>query len=248
MADDTINLALTVRSVTGKAVRRLRREGQIPAVIHDHGKESVSVQGPYLELYRTYQKAGKHHPIQLTAGKSTYTALIKTATFEPKKNQLSHIVFNAVDKNQKVEAEVPIRARYAEDNESSPAERSSLIVLEQLSDVEVRAVPDKLPDVLEYDGERLVEIGDQITVADLIVPEGVEVLTEPEHVIATVYEPSALAAANDAVGGTAEPEEAEEVPSENESGAEEGTQEDEIRPGGKKEKEDASQAHNPEQK
>ena len=246
MADDTINLELAVRTVNGKAVKRLRREGQIPAVIHDHGKDSLSVQGPYLELYRTYQKAGKHHPIHLTAGKSTYTALIKTVTFDPKKNQLSHIVFNAVDKNQKVEAEIPVRAKYAEDNESSPAERSSLIVLEQLAVVEVRAVPDKLPDVLEYDGEKLVEIGDQITVADLVVPEGVELITEPEHVIATVYEPSALAAANDAVGGEAEPEEAAEVPSETEGEAEEATGEDELSPNGKKEKEDASTTHSPE--
>ena len=65
MADETFNLELAVRSVTGKAVKRLRREGQLPAVIHDHGKKSIVVQGPYLELYRTYQKAGKHHPINL---------------------------------------------------------------------------------------------------------------------------------------------------------------------------------------
>jgi large subunit ribosomal protein L25 len=224
MSDDTINLDLAMRTVNGKAVKHLRREGQVPAVIHDHGKASLSVQGPYLELYRTYQKAGKHHPIHLTAGSSTFTALIKTATFSPKTNQLSHLVFNAVDKNQQVEAEVPVRARYAEDNEASPAERASLIVLEQLAVVEVRAVPDKLPDVLEYDGERLVEIGDQISVADLIVPEGVEVITEPEHVIATVYEPSALAAANDALAGAAEPEAAEAVPSEVAEGEEAATE------------------------
>jgi large subunit ribosomal protein L25 len=228
MADDTINLELTARSVTGKAVNRLRREGQLPAVIHDHGKNSIVVQGPYLELYRTYQKAGKHHPINLTAGPNKYTALIKTVTFDPRNNQLSHIVFNAVDKYQKVEAEVPIHVHYSEGNESSPAERSSLIVLEQLATVEVRAVPDKLPDALEYDGERLIEIGDQVTVADLIIPEGVEVITEPEHVIATVYEPSALAAANDAVGGQAEPEAAENVPAEagapEEGAAEEGAE------------------------
>ena len=244
MADDTINLELAERTVTGKAVKRLRNEGQIPAVIHDHGKESISVQGPYLELYRIYQKAGKHHPIHLTAGKSTFTALIKTVTFDPRKNQLSHIVFNAVDKNQKVEAEIPVKARYAEDNESSPAERSSLIVLQQLAVVEVRAVPDKLPDVLEYDGEKLVEIGDQISVADLIVPDGVELITEPEHVIATVYEPSALAAANDDVGGDAEPQEAETVASE-EGATEEGVTEEE---GGTKEKEESSESHTSEQK
>ena len=152
----------------------------------------------------------------------------------------------AVDKYQKVEAEVPIRVRYAEGNDSSPAERSSLIVLEQLATVEVRAVPDKLPDALEYDGERLVEIGDQITVADLIVPDEVEVLTEPEHVIATVYEPSALAAANDAAGGQAEAAEAETVPSEEGAAAEGETVEGEPQPTENPENVTAAPNQNPE--
>jgi large subunit ribosomal protein L25 len=74
----------------------------------------------------------------------------------------------------------------------------------------VKAVPAKLPEFLEYDAEKLENIGDHATVADLVVPEGVEILTEPEHSIATVYEPSALAAANDAAGGEAEEETTEE--------------------------------------
>ncbi len=218
MSDDLI-LELESREVTGKAVKRLRQAGAVPAVIHDHGKESVNVQAPYLAIYRTYLRAGRHHPVQLVAGSKKYTALIKSATFEPKKNMLTHVVFNAVNRNQKVEAEVPVRPRYSEGNESSPAERASLIVLEQLTEVEIRAVPDRIPDVLEYDAEKLAEVGDQVTVADLLVPEGVEVVTEPVHVLATVFEPSALAAANDAAGGTAEPD-AEAAPAEGEAAVE----------------------------
>jgi large subunit ribosomal protein L25 len=248
MAEQNLNLELELRTVTGKAVKHLRQEGKTPAVIYDHGKQSIVVQAPYLELYRVYQKAGKHHPINLIAGPNKYVALIKTVTFDPRKNQLSHVVFNAVDKYQKVEAEVPLRAKYDEGNESSPAERSSLIVLEQLTVVEVKAVPEKIPDYLEYNGEKLVEVGDQATVADLIVPDGVEVTTEPEHVIATVYEPSALAAANDAAGGQAEPEAAEIAPSENEANPEGNAGQDETKSDGKQDKEDASEAHNSEKK
>lgn len=211
---DQISLELTERTVTGKAVKRLRREGQVPAVIHDHGKPSVPVMASYLSMHKVYQQAGKHHPVNLTAGGKSFTALIKTATFDPKKHQLTHVVFNAVDQNQKVEAEIPVRPRYDEGNESSPAERAGLIVLAQLDAVSVSAIPTKLPDFLEYDAEKLVEIGDHATVADLIIPEGVELETELEHALATVYEPSALAAANDALAGAAEPEEAAEVPSE----------------------------------
>ncbi|HTB48967.1 MAG TPA: 50S ribosomal protein L25 [Verrucomicrobiae bacterium] len=245
MPQDSISLTLEPREITGKSVKHLRRDGLVPAVIHDHGKDSLVVQGNYVQMFKVWQQAGKHHPVELKAGDQTFVALIKTAEFDPKKHQLTHLVFNAVDANQKVDAEIPIHPRYAEGNESSPAERNGLIVLSQLDTVQVKAIANKLPDFFEYDAEKLVEVGDHLTVADLIVPEGVEIETELEHAIVTVYEPSALAAANDAAGGDAEPEEAEDVESETESSAEEGTQEDEIRPGGKKEFEDKEQAQNP---
>jgi large subunit ribosomal protein L25 len=225
MAQDTISLTLEPRKVTGKAVKHLRNDGTVPAVIHDHGKESVVVQGNYIQMFKVWQQAGKHHPIELKTADQSYVALIKDAAFDPKKHVLTHLVFNAVDKDQKVEAEIPLRPRYDEGNESSPAERNSLIVLTQLEAVQVRAIATKLPDFLEYDAEKLVEIGDHVTVAELTIPEGVELETELEHTIATVYEPSALAAANDAAGGDAEPEE-EAAEAEGEAGAEEGATEE----------------------
>lgn len=214
MSQDSINLTLEPRSVTGKAVKHLRREGTVPAVIHDHGKDSVLVQADYNTLVKVWQQAGKHHPVNLKTNDKTYTALIKTAEFDPRKHMLTHVVFNAVDKNQKVEAEVPVHAHYDEGNESSPAERNGLIVLSHLDAVQVKAIPSKIPDFLEYDAEKLVEIGDNITVADLTVPEDVELLTEPEHSIATVYEPSALQAANEAAAGEAEAGDEAAVPAE----------------------------------
>ena len=243
MPQDSISLALEPREVTGKAVKHLRKDGLIPAVIHDHGKPSIVVQANALALLKVWQHAGKHHPIELQAGSQKYTALIKTAEFDPKKNELTHVVFNAVDKNQQVEAEIPVRPRYDEANESSPAERNSLIVLTQLETVQVKAIPDKLPDFLEYDAEKLVEIGDHVTVADLHAPEGVEIETEPEHAIATVYEPSALAAANEAAAGEAEDGEEPETEgeegetSEGEPGSGDQGQAGESKPGGKDQKE-----------
>ena len=235
MAQDAINLTLEPREITGKAVRQLRRDGQVPAVIHDHGKDSVVVQADYMQLLKVYRQAGKHHPVQLKAGSKNYTALIKTAEFDPKKNVLTHVVFNAVHANEKVEAEVPVQPQYDEENEASPAERNGLLVLSQLDTVLVAAVPSQLPDVLYYNAEKLVEVGDHATVADLQVPSGVEIKTEETHAVATVYEPSALAAANDAAGGTAEPGDEAEVESEeggDEGEAAEGEQAAEDKPGG----------------
>jgi large subunit ribosomal protein L25 len=210
MSEDVISLALEPREVTGKAVKHLRTAGTIPAVVHDHGKPSLIVQADGVQLLKVWRAAGKHHPVQLSAAGQNLTALIKVAEFDPRKHRLTHVVFNAVRADEKVEAEVPIHPKYDEGNESSPAERAGFIVLTQLDAVMVEAIPSKLPDVIYFNAEKLVEVGDSASVEDLIVPDGVEVKTEANHAVATVYEPSALAAANEDAGGDAEEPVAEE--------------------------------------
>jgi large subunit ribosomal protein L25 len=201
---EEVALQLEQRDVTGKAVKHLRKEGLVPAVIHDHGKDSIIVMGQFTEMTKAYQRAGKHHPVSVKAGKKEYIALIKSVDFDPKKHQIRHIVFNAVKANEKVTAEIPVQIVFDEGNDASPAERAGLIVLHQLEAVEVEAIPRELPDVLTFNGEKLVEVGDQATVTDLTIPSGVTVKTDPAQTLATVFEPSALAAANDAAGGTAD--------------------------------------------
>jgi large subunit ribosomal protein L25 len=243
MSHDKLELDLQTRETVGKGLNALRRSGQVPAVIHDHGKDSVIVQGEYMNVYKTVNQAGKNHPIAVSVGGKKYTALVKDVSLDPRKGTYTHIVFNAVNANETVTAEVPLHAKYDEENESSPAERAGLIVLHNVEVVEVEALPANLPDALYFNGETLVEAGNQLTVADLIVPKNVTIKTEESTVIATVFEPSALAAANDSAGGDAEPGDEANVDSEHESSAEEGTSKDEQRPGGKKEFED--QAQNP---
>jgi large subunit ribosomal protein L25 len=243
---DQIALAVEPRETLGKGVKRLRTAGVVPAVIHDHGKPSVHVQAEYQALHKAYLAAGKHHPVELTAAGKKYTTIVKDVTFDPRYHSITHVVFGAVEANEKVEAEIPVHPAYAEGNEASPAERAGLIVLAQLDAVQVKALPHDLPDVLTYDAEKLVAVGDQITVADLTVPQGVEVETEPHHVLATVFEPSALAAANDDAGGAAQAGDDGDVASDHESTAIEGTQAPEIRPGGKEQKESKDEGRNPE--
>jgi len=247
MTQDKIELTLDLRTVEGKAVKHLRKEGIIPAVIHDHGKDSILVQGEYQAVYKAYMHAGKHHPVAVKAGGKNYTAMIKTIDYDPKKHLVTHVVFGAVKANEKIEAEVPVHPHYAEGNELSPAERASLIVISNLTHVVVEATASTMPDALYYDAEKLVEVGDHITVADLEILKDIEIKSEHEATIATVYEPSALAAANDAAGGDAEPGDEQAVDSDvTPENVEESTKGDEQRPGGKKEFEDKSQSQSPE--
>jgi large subunit ribosomal protein L25 len=213
---DSFALTVEPRETLGKQVRKIRDQGLVPAVVHNHGQESTHVQAEYQSLVKVVHGAGRHHPVELTVGGKKVTVLIRSVSRDPKLGTITHVVFNAVRANQKVEAEVPVKPKYAEGKENTPAERAGLIVLEQLDVVEVKALPKDLPDELYYDAEKLVAVGDHVTVADLIVPAGVEVETELAHAIASVFEPSALAAANEAAAG-----EAEEVAPETEETAEE---------------------------
>lgn len=204
MADVDAPVKLRQRDVLGKGLNRLRHDGVVPAVIHNHGADSIHVMASEAELVKVYQAAGKHHPLNLEVGNDKYLALIKDAHFDPVKRRLQHVVFQAIKQDEKVEAEVPIRIEG-----DVPAEKTGLMLLHQLDSVEIEALPKNLPDELVVSAEKLVELHDKITVADLVVPSGVTVLADPEHPIATVAESRAMAA-----------EEAEAAEAEGEGGEE----------------------------
>jgi large subunit ribosomal protein L25 len=222
MSSDTILVELEKREVLGKGLAKIRGDGQVPAVIHDHGKDSIHVQGDFLKLVKVYAAAGKHHPVQLKVGGKEHLALIKDVDFEPAKHRMRHVVFQAINKNEETEAEIPVV--FLADAEI-PAERVSLLVLKQLDHVEVKALPRDLPDELVVDPSALAEVGDNLTVADLKAPEGVTILTAPETQIAIVEMPKdQIAEADAAAAALAEdagkPEE-EEAPAETPEASEE---------------------------
>lgn len=194
MSGDAIVLELQERKVVRKGLRGLRNSGQIPAVIHNHGQDSIHVMGDATQMQKTFVAAGKHHPVQLTVGKEQHLAMIKDVDFEPAKQRMRHIVFQAIKQNEETEAEVPITFKEVE----IPAEKASLLVLKQLDRVQVKALPKDLPDELVIDPSSLAEVGDNLTVSDLELPDGVTVLTDPVSQVAIVEMPKDQVAEADA--------------------------------------------------
>lgn len=202
MTNQDITLELEQRTVVRKRLRGLRKEGLVPAVVHDHGKASIHVAGEYGKVAKTFHQAGKHHPVNLTVDGRKHLALIKDVDFGPVKHEVRHVVFQAIKQNEEVDAEVPVV--FKEDVEI-PAEKVSLMVLKQLDAVQVKALPRDLPDELVVDPSVLAEVGDSLTVADLVAPKGVTIMTEPEHQIAIVEMPKdQIAEANAAAEALAE--------------------------------------------
>lgn len=219
---DKITLKVAERAVHGKKVKQLRRDGIVPAVVYGPGMEPVAVQVDQVAMGKVYTAAGKHTPIHITVGDKKKIAMIKDVEVDNVRRRINHVSFHAVRQNKPIEAEVPIRLV---GEGESPAEKAGLIVLQTLDHIEVKALPLDLPEALEVSITHLTEAGERILVSDLAVPENVEIvdnddghgeedMSEEEleaaeannimnQVVASVWEPSALQAQNDAAAGTA---------------------------------------------
>lgn len=229
-----IELTLDKREVHGKKVARLRKEGIVPATVYGPGMKPVSVQVAHNLMEKIYRQAGSYTPVYLSIGGKKRLAMIKEVNLEPVKRTIHHVSFHAVRANEAVTAEVPVRII---DGNESEAEKAGLVILQAIDKLEVKALPMELPESLEITAENLKEAGDKLTVAEIALPEGVEIVDNDDGregtadddtsvldlTVATVYEPSALQAANEAAGGDAEDADADAVESEN--GGEEAVEE-----------------------
>ncbi len=223
MGDNKITLKVSERTVFGKKVKALRREGIVPVVVYGPGMEPKAVQAGYNELEKVVRAAGKHSPVHIVIDDKKKIAMVKEISLDPAKNRISHVAFHAVRQNKPIEAEVPI---HLVGEGESEAERAGLIILQNIDSIEVKALPLEMPDALEIDIRHLKEAGEKVLVGDINLPENVEIVEhndghdeededeEKQSVldlqVASVWEPSALQAANDAAGGEVEDESEDE--------------------------------------
>jgi len=240
---DKLSLKLDERTVHGKKVAGLRKEGLVPGVVYGAGIDPISVQVEDGIFTKVYRQAGTHAPLHLTIGSKKKIAMIKDVDRDPIKGSVRHISFHAVKANEPVTAEVPI-ALVGEGE--SEAEKAGLIVLQNLDKIEVKALPMDLPEAIEVSIVSLKEAGERVTLGDAVLPEGVEFVEhdsghgdEEEEdrtrvtdlMVASVWEPAALQAANESAAGDGE--EASDVASENGEDTDQTSQAEESKPGGK---------------
>jgi len=202
-----ISLKLSERAqVGGKKAAQLLRDGFIPSVVYGGHDEPRATQSPTVETTKVARAAGKHTPVHITIGNKKTLAIIKDIDIDPVKRHIRHVAFHTVHKNDMITTEVPIVLTGVGE---SAAERAGLVVLQAIEKIEVKAIPANLPESLEISIVTLESSDDKITLEDVTLPTGVEfadVDQDMSLVVANVYEPSALQAANDAAGGDAEDE------------------------------------------
>ena len=233
-----ITLKLDTRTLEGKKVAKLRQDGFVPSVVYGGSIKPINTQSALVETTKVAATAGKHTPVHLTIDGKKKLAIIKSIDRDPVKHQVRHVAFHAIKQNEIITTEVPI---HLVGEGESEAEKAGLVVLQAIEHVEIKAKPADLPEALEISIAGLTTTEDKLTLGDITLPSGVEYADleqDLDLVVANVYEPSALQAANDAAGGDAEDSSAEAVEAENGGDTPQGGETEHDNPGGKKAKED----------
>jgi large subunit ribosomal protein L25 len=199
----TVSLSANSREGKGKgAARTLRSQGQVPAVIYGHGRDPqpLALNARDLDKLLSHIQA-ESTVIEVSVGGHTAKTLIREIQRHPIKRQILHVDFQALVAGEKVTVSIPIVLQGIPEGV-----RLEGGVLDQtLREIEIEVDPSNIPDHVEYDVTNMV-IGDSVHISDLKVPEGVEVIDDPETSVAVLAAPRAVI---EEVAAVAEPVEGE---------------------------------------
>ena len=175
-------LSVEPRTITGKKVKQLRKQGVIPANIFGGKIKSAAIQVKKTIFAPIWQHAGETQIVYLQLGdeKETRPTLISNVQHHPVSDEVIHVDFRQVDLKEKISANIPVEVV----GESPAAKDFQAAIITSLGQIEVEALPTDLPENIQVDISLLKNIGDVIKVADLKIDRTkVEVKDDPETVV-----------------------------------------------------------------
>lgn len=171
------------RKILGKKLKKLRRDGITPGNVYGKNIKSQSVQIKTDEFLKVYKEVGETGLVDLTLSDQTIPVLIQNVN-KNFRDQILHADFYQVNLKEKVKASVPLEIV----GEPKAVIDKIGLLMNILDEVEVEALPESLPENIQVNVTHLANIDDQIIVADLKAPEGVEILTDKEQVVSKIGE------------------------------------------------------------
>ncbi len=190
-----IPLKAQKRTILGRKVKTLRREGIIPAHVFGHKVKTEHVQVLQNEFAKVFEKAGETGVVDLAVDDSPGEAsaksgqkrpvLIKNVQIHPVTDKPLHIDFYQVNLSEKVKVDVPLEIV----GEAPAAEKKIGLLLTPVSELEIEALPTDIPEKIEVDVSTLDEVGKEVKVKDLKVDRSkVQLHTDEELVVAQIGE------------------------------------------------------------
>lgn len=181
---EKINLKADLREKSN--LNKARKEGKIPAVLYGQEKKGKNIWVEEIAFGKVFEKAGENTVVILEIGGSDKeNVLIYDYQVDALSGKFAHIDFLRVNMKEDVETEIPLSFI----GESPAVKESGGTLIKVLDEVEVRCLPGDMPQEFEVDLSKLVSFEDRITIGDLVIPAGVEILDNPETIIASVSAP-----------------------------------------------------------
>lgn len=173
------------REVIGKKVKKLRQKSILPAVLYGPKIKNLSLEINLKEFNNIYKKAGESSLISLVINDKKFPVLIHEVKKDPITGGSIHVDFYQPILTQEVEATVPL----VFEGSSLAVKDLGATLIKEIQEVEVKALPEKLPHEIRVNIEKLKTFEDEILIKDLELPEGVKVQREPDEIIAIVVPP-----------------------------------------------------------
>lgn len=183
---ERVALSAETREMGKGAAKRMRATGRIPAILYGRrvGATAISVDGRDLEK-AVKTKAGMNVLIDLqVGGGDSGLALIRDFQADPFRREFLHVDFQAISLTEKIEIEVPVVL-----TGESPGVKEGGVVEQLRRTIELRCLPQKIPEKIEADISNL-KIGNSIHANELVLPEGVEFPRAPNYTIVTIVPPA----------------------------------------------------------
>jgi large subunit ribosomal protein L25 len=207
---DNVSIVVHKRDVTGtRATKRLRKSGLIPGVIYGHGSDAVLIAvEPHVLREALHTSAGMHAVLDVTfeGQKRGHKAIVKEITLDSVKSTVIHIDLQEIRLDETIETTVSIHF------EGEPkGVKAGGMLDESTREVTVKGLVTAIPEHLVVDVSEL-DMNETLQVSDLVVPEGIEIMAEPDEVLCSVLPPRKVEAEEGvegeegAVAAAAEPE------------------------------------------
>lgn len=183
---DTISLTATKRTELGKQVKKLRANGFVPAVVYGHGNDPQPISLESKAVEKVYASAGSNKIVGLKiADGKDHNVLFYDVQHDSRTGAIMHADLYLVRMDEKIRTEVPLHFT----GESTAVYQMEGTLFKNLETLEIEALPANLPESIEVDISILDDFEKSIHVSELIIPENVTLLTDPEELVAKVEEP-----------------------------------------------------------
>ena len=180
-----LSLSAKIRKDLGKKVKVLRKKGILPGVLYGPKIETRPLEIDLKEFEKIYKEAGESSLISLEIDKKKFLVLIHEVKLDSLTEKPTHVDFYQPRLEEEVTAEVPL----VFEGEAPAVKDLGGTLVKNISEVEVKALPQNLPHEIKVNIDRLKTFEDSILIKDLIVSKEVKILKEPKEVVAAVSPP-----------------------------------------------------------